>query len=185
MVRERRTDMATNYSFKQFVNTVIDGADTETLMDLGRRYPCTLAAVSEAKGVAPEQIRKIANAVPDFITARKIEKGLQNPGSTEETDEVEAEEEAPAVEEKPAPKKRTRRAHVKKAEPEPEVEDGSEDEDDGKYAGQNAQALFKECKKRGIKAAPKKPAKYYIELLEKDDAKADSAEDEDDEDWDI
>lgn len=177
--------MATNYSFKQFVNTVLDGADTETLMDLGRRYPCTLAAVSEAKAIAPEQIRKIANAVPDFITARKIEKGLQNPGEVEESDEVdEAEEEAP-VEEKPAPKKRARRAHAKKVEPEPEVEDESEDEGDGKYAGQNAQALFKECKKRGIKAAPKKPAQYYIDLLEKDDAKADSAEDEDDEDWDI
>lgn len=181
MVNERRTDMATNYSFKQFVNTVLDGADTETLMDLGRRYPCTLAAVSEAKAIAPEQIRKIASAVPDFITARKIEKGLQNPGEVEESDEVdEAEEEAP-VEEKPAPKKRARKAPAKKVEEEP-VED--EAEDDGKYAGQNAQALFKECKKRGIKAAPKKPAQYYIDLLEKDDAKADSAEDED-EDWDI
>lgn len=176
--------MATNYSFKQFVNTVLDGADTETIMDMGRRYPCTLAAVSELKAVAPEQFRTIANAVPDFITARKIEKGLQNPGETEESEDAEAadvdEEEAPA--EKPAPKKRARKA-VKKDEPEPEAED-EEKADDGKYAGKNAMALFKECKKRGIKAAPKKPAQYYIDLLEKDDAKADTVED-DDEDWDI
>ena len=52
----------------------------------------------------------------------------------------------------------------------------------------NAMQLFKECKKRGIKAAPKKPAKFYVELLEADDAKADDVDDDsddDDDDWDI
>lgn len=179
--------MATNYSFKQFVNNVLDGADVETLMDMGRRYPCLLAAVSEAKAVASDQVRTIANAIPDFVTARKVEKGLQNPGEETEDATDEEPDAEPEVEEKPAPKKRGRKP-AKKAEPEPEPEAEAEDddtEDGGKYAGKNAMTLFKECKKRGIKAAPKKPAKFYIELLEADDAKADSAEDEDDEDWDI
>lgn len=52
------------------------------------------------------------------------------------------------------------------------------DEEDG-YAGMSVQELYKECKKRGIKAEIKKPAKYYISLLEKDDAAAD----EDEDDW--
>lgn len=52
------------------------------------------------------------------------------------------------------------------------------DEEDG-YAGMSVQELYKECKKRGIKAEIKKPAKYYIGLLEKDDAAAD----EDEDDW--
>lgn len=69
-----------------------------------------------------------------------------------------------------------------------EVEEEAEDEAEtaGKYDDMNAMELFKECKKRGIKAAPKKPAKFYVELLEKDDtANADSDEAEaGDEDWD-
>lgn len=69
-----------------------------------------------------------------------------------------------------------------------EAEEEAEDkaETAGKYDDMNAMELFKECKKRGIKAAPKKPAKFYVELLEKDDAaNADSDEAEaEDEDWD-
>lgn len=58
----------------------------------------------------------------------------------------------------------------------------AEEETEGtKYDDMSAMDLFKECKKRGIKAAPKKPAKFYIDLLVKaDEVEADS----DDEDWD-
>ena len=54
------------------------------------------------------------------------------------------------------------------------------------YEGKSAMELFKECKKRGIKAAPKKPASFYAELLVKADteaANATEAETESD-DWD-
>lgn len=67
-------------------------------------------------------------------------------------------------------------------EAEEEVED--EAEATGKYDDMNAMELFKECKKRGIKAAPKKPAKFYIGLLEKDDASKADESDAEDEDWD-
>ena len=60
-------------------------------------------------------------------------------------------------------------------------------ESENAYEGKSAMELFKECKARKIKAAPKKPAKYYIDLLVKDDAaKATEVEsDDDDDDWDI
>lgn len=51
------------------------------------------------------------------------------------------------------------------------------------YEGKSAMELFKECKKRGIKAASKKATKYYIELLVADDAKSDDTEEAEDEDW--
>ena len=53
------------------------------------------------------------------------------------------------------------------------------------YEGKTAMELFKECKARKIKAAPKKPAKFYADLLIKDDAaKAEATEGEaDDDDW--
>lgn len=66
--------------------------------------------------------------------------------------------------------------------------DAEEDDDAGSeettgYSDMTALELFKECKKRGIKATPKKKEKYYIELLEKDDASKAEADDDDD-DWD-
>lgn len=66
-------------------------------------------------------------------------------------------------------------------------EDTAEENDDetaeNPYEGKSAMELFKECKKRGLKPVSKKPAKFYVELLTKDDeAKSQSADD--DEDWD-
>lgn len=56
-----------------------------------------------------------------------------------------------------------------------------EEESTNPYEGKSAMELFKECKERGIKAAPKKPAKFYIDLLLKADA---DSTDSDEEDWD-
>lgn len=69
-----------------------------------------------------------------------------------------------------------------------DAEDEAEDEateSENAYEGKSAMELFKECKARKIKAAPKKPAKYYVDLLVKDDAaKVEATEAEsDDEDW--
>lgn len=73
-----------------------------------------------------------------------------------------------------------------------DAEDEAEDEateSENAYEGKSAMELFKECKARKIKAAPKKPAKYYIDLLVKDDAakaaEVESDDDDDDDDWDI
>lgn len=66
---------------------------------------------------------------------------------------------------------------------EDEAEDEAENDEGGKYDGMNAMELFKECKKRGIKVAPKKPAKFYIDILTKDD-EANADTDAEDEDWD-
>lgn len=57
-----------------------------------------------------------------------------------------------------------------------------EEESNNPYEGKSAMDLFKECKKRGIKAAPKKPAKFYADLLVKADAEA--AEESESDDWD-
>lgn len=62
---------------------------------------------------------------------------------------------------------------------EEEVEEDVDEEETGNpYEGKSAMDLFKECKKRGIKAAAKKPAKFYADLLLKADAEDEGAEDE-------
>lgn len=64
-------------------------------------------------------------------------------------------------------------------------ESAEDDAETDAYEGKSAMELFKECKSRGIKATPKKGAKYYIDLLKKDDAaKAEEADVDDDDDWD-
>lgn len=69
-----------------------------------------------------------------------------------------------------------------------EAEDEDEAEDDATeanpYEGKSAMELFKECKKRGIKAAAKKPAKFYADLLVKADAEAAEDTESESDDWD-
>lgn len=68
--------------------------------------------------------------------------------------------------------------------PATEPEDKDEEEVTDEYAGKTAKELFDLCKKRGIKAAPKKKAEVYIELLRKADEEAATVEEEaDDDDW--
>jgi len=66
-----------------------------------------------------------------------------------------------------------------------EAEETEEATEANPYEGKSAMDLFKECKKRGIKAAPKKTAKFYADLLVKADAEAaeETTETESD-DWD-
>ena len=70
-----------------------------------------------------------------------------------------------------------------------EAKDDTADADVNPYDGKSAMELFKECKARKIKAVPKKPAKFYADLLTKDDAakaktEAKATETEsDDDDW--
>lgn len=80
------------------------------------------------------------------------------------------------------PKRPAKKQGKKRTEP---VEDDWEDDEEEvvDYSELTAKELYKLCKDRDIEAAPKKPAKYYIELLKDDDSKKeDGWDDEDDED---
>ena len=177
--------MAKNYTPKELFDVIVDGNDIDALTDIGRRYPLLSVKLAKLCTVS-DQVADVLGALPGYLTARKLEKTLRG-GASEAVDEAEAtdeadEAEAEPEEEKPAPKKRGRKPKaVVEAEPEaePEVTEG------GKYDGIPAPKLFQECKKRGIKAAPKKPAEFYIKLLEEADASGSNTEDDGDEDWDI
>ena len=205
--------MARTYTIGEAAKILAEGTDVEAITDIHKRFPMTAQKVLEAFAGGKDAVAEMMGYIPDFITTRKVEKQIVTGGSAEDDAEDVAEDAAePDADEKPAPKKRGRKPAAKaeddeaedekpapkrrgrkpKAKPEPEPdpaedEDDYDDEDEGKYSGMNAMQLFKECKKRGIKAAPKKPAKFYIELLEADDAKADDVDDsdDDDDDWDI
>lgn len=211
--KKKGAKMARTYTIGEAAKILAEGTDVEAITDIHKRFPMTAQKVLEAFAGGKDAVAEMMGYIPDFITTRKVEKQIVSGGSTEDDAEDVAEDAAEpdaadkpapkrrgrkpaakaeddeAEDEKPAPKKRGRKPAKAKPEPEPDAaeDEDAEDEDEGKYSGMNAMQLFKECKKRGIKAAPKKPAKFYVELLEADDAKADDVDDDsdDDDDWDI
>lgn len=157
--------MATNWTLSQALAKITEGTDKAAIQDIGRRFPLTAVALAEIGhnvGAA-----KIIGALPSHITARKIESVLKD-GVEQDADadveDTEDEEEAPKNEVKKPAKK------AAKAKTEEDAED--EEEDD-------PVALYKKCKKAGLKVAPKKTAKYYKDQL----SKAEAAEEDADDDW--
>ena len=155
--------MAKNWTMSQAVKAILAG-NKEAIVDIGRRFPLTANAIAAMGN--NEGALTIINALPDHITARKIESVLKD--GVQESEE-EAEEEV--VEEKPTKKEKAAKKPAKKAEEIEEVD----------YSEMNAMELFKLCKKRGIKAEPKKKAAEYIKLLKAADAKLEGNDEE--EDW--
>lgn len=165
--------MAKNWTMKEALEAVVTG-NKEGLQDLGRRFPLT--AVALAKG----DFTTIINALPDHITARKIESVLKDgiQESVEDDENVEVEEEV--VEEKPA-KAKKEKAAKKPAKDEPvEEEEDDETSDEIDYSSMNAVELFKLCKKRGIKVESKQKAAVYVKALKAAD---EATNEENDDDW--
>lgn len=182
--------MARSYTIGEAAKILADGNDFEAIGDIGRRFPIFTNKFMQAMTGNKDAIVEFVGYIPDYVNPRKMEKLIVSDAgeSSDEEDVVDEEQTSKEkVEDEPKPKKR--RASKAKAEPEPVAEKSDDEEQqDGKYAGKNAMELFKECKKRGIKAQPKKPVKYYIELLEEDDevVASESKDDaDDDDDWDI
>ena len=189
--------MATNYTVAEAVKIIADGTDAEKIQDIGRRYPFLMRKATEVAAKAGNSFVEFMAVMPDYFSANKMngcfKKALLGDGEdqaetsdtedqaetsdTEDQTETSDTEDQTEAEEKPA--KKSEKESAKKS---------------GKYDGKSAIDLYKECKKRGIKAELKKPEKYYISLLEKDDAAkakkvekpakpAKKEEAADDEDW--
>ena len=163
--------MARNYQIGEAVEIIAEGTDIEAIQDLGRRYPLLVAKVAKAtSGFNAKEVVELFGCMPEYLSANKVNKaikvavGLADGGTT--TDDVDGD----AEDEKPVEKVSTKKATTKTK------KEGSDDP----YAGKDAIELFKECKKRGIKAAAKKTVRYYVGLLKSAD---DEAEDAEADDW--
>lgn len=179
--------MAQSYTLGEAAKILAEGKDFEAVGDLHRRFPIFTHKLMNAMSGDKDAVVEFMSYIPDYVNPRKVEKVITADPVEQPEEDAETESEPQPDKEKSTPKKRRARKADEEVESESEAE-ADEEQNDGKYAGKNAMELFKECKKRGVKAAPKKPVKYYIELLEKDDAavEADTADsNDDDDDWDI
>ena len=160
--------MATNWTLAQAKKVITEGTDLAAITDIGRRFPLTALAI--AKIGDNEGATTIINALPEHITVRKIESvlkdGIADSGVNDDDDDAEDAEH----DEKPAKKNAKVKAKAKA-----ETDDTTDDED--------PIALYKKCKKAGLKVAPKKSAKYYKDALKKAQ-EAENEADGDADDWD-
>lgn len=144
--------------------------------------------------VIPQDKEKFRNTKAKAYSEKAILKMIDKayPADDVDDDDDDYEEEQPKK--KPASKGAAgKKPSNKKKQPDQDDEDEDdeyeddwdEDEEDDEidYSDMTPQELYKECKKRKIDVAPKKPAKYYIKQLEEYDAAQDDWDDEDDDEW--
>lgn len=207
-----------NYTLKEAVEIIAEGKDLEAIADLGKRFPILSIKIARLTAKAEKEIIDLMQYMPEYLTIKKVNNAVKtvNDSKVEAGDATEAEnkpveeetakevEEPEEKENKPVePKKRGRKPKAKvKAipveEPKAEVEDEEPTEAEetaNNYESKKAVDLFKLCKSRGLKVTTKKSAKYYIDVLKKDDetkAKAEAKkstfieeDEDDDESWDI
>lgn len=223
--KERKT-MAKNWTMAEAAKAVKEN-DMVAIADLGKRFPLMMHLLNKGIAGDGEAVVELFGAIPEYLTANKVNTAIKNvvgDGDVEEDEEEEAVEESKKKADKPAKKaakeaddaddeaddydsmtgnelvalckergiwsklkdkkKAGMIAGLRAADANGDVaeDDDVEDEDGDEYLEMSPQELFKECKKRGLKPEMKKPAKYYIEMLKKDDMAADDADAEDD-DW--
>lgn len=190
--------MAKNWTVAEAVEAILNN-DKNGIADFGKRFAQATNVITRIAAQASDggaALQEFANALPAHVTMRKIDSVLKDGVEPVEDEDVETsdEDEAPAPkkakrgaksdeEKKAAAKARREARKAKKAAKVEEPEDDEEEEADD-YSGMNAVDLYKLCKKRGIKAAPKLKAAEYVKLLKAADAKVAEAEDDaDDIDW--
>lgn len=174
--------MATkNYTLSEAVAIIAEGKDLEAITDLGKKFPILSIKIAKLTTMAKDEFVDFMSYMPEYLTIKKVNNAVKTTDETKETESEEtAEEKEHKVEEPKEPKKRGRKPKQKvEAVPMEETDEAE------KYEEMTAPDLFKLCKSRGIKTMPKKPARFYIDLLEKDDkSKSVEEEVEPDDDWD-
>lgn len=158
-----------------------------TLTDRDYVISVTGKAQNKTYSVVPMDKVKFRNTKAKPYSNKAVLQMIDKAYPCEGTEDEEEEDEAPRK------KKKASKKPVKKVVEEPEEEndyDGEEEWDEAEesendYSSMTPLKLYKLCKEREIEAEKKKPAKYYINLLEEyDDAQEDWGDAEDDEDAD-
>lgn len=155
-----------------------------------RDYVISVSGKQQNKtfSVVPMDKVKFRNEKAKAYSEKAILKMLDKAFPCDDVEDDEDEDEAPK---KRAPKSLGKKSNKKSKVDDDEDEDydyeedwgEEEDNDEVDYSEMSAQELYKLCKERDIKVAPKKPAKYYINQLEEYDAAQEDWGDDDEDEW--
>lgn len=175
-----------NWTVKEAAKVIRENKDVEAIKEIVKHFP--LFAVI----VAAKDFDGLTDAMPEHMTVRKIENELNN-GSAEDADDDTATEDLENMSTKQlialcgkrgikVPKYGKNKQFYLDAlnsagDEDTDVEETEEEEED-------PIALYKKCKKAGLKVAPKKSAKYYKDQLAKAAQAEEDADADDEDDWD-
>ena len=127
--------MAINYTFAEAVAVLHAGTDMEAIADIGKRYPLMSHFANRILAKAGDDFAQFAQAMPEYLTAGKVNGAFKPEKVNEDADEVEQTEEKP-VEAVKADKPKGKRGRPKKvvepvAEPDPDEDVSTDDDADG------------------------------------------------------
>lgn len=203
--------MAKNWTLKEAVAVITEGKSKEEIQELGKRYPITAVAIAKLvmndglqtiMSAMPDHVTmlKLERALKDGVEeAEDDEDEVDDTAGTEDVGDEDLESMTTKQLYALCVKRGIKANKYSKPKSyyielltgndvaevnteEAEAEEAEEEEAGESYEDMNAMDLYKLCKKRGIKAEPKKTAKEYIKLLKAADAEAESEEADDD--WD-
>ena len=171
--------MAKNWTVAEATEAILN-SDKEAVLDIGKRFPLAVRAIA----IAGDKAKDILAAF-NFVTVRKVESVLKDGVEISEDPDEGIED---PTEEKPVKKEKETKVEKstgkrgrpakKKEEAAMNKPEGDADEEEEDYSSMSEVELFKICKKKGLKPAPKQKKQYYLDLLNP----AEDADDEDD--WD-
>lgn len=176
--------MAKNWTVKEAVVVLAQGSDKAAIQDIARRFP--LFATTASRGEVG--LLEIIQALPDHITARKIESVLKaDIEVTEEEEEVKEVKEKPKkAKEKPAKRGRKKKVEEVEEVEEEELEDEELEDDEGEEEGDGLDELsLPELRKRAKKAGIKVKGMSKEEIIAALRGEDDEEDEDDDDDWDI
>jgi len=185
-----------NWTVKEAAKVIRENKDVEAIKEIVKHFP--LFAVI----VAAKDFDGLTDAMPEHMTVRKLENELNN-GSAEDADAEDGEDQADETDDAAedlesmstkqlialcdkrgikVPKYGKNKQFYLDAlnsagDEDTDVEETEEEEDD-------PIALYKKCKKAGLKVAPKKSAKYYKDQLAKAEQAEEDTDADDEDDWD-
>lgn len=153
-----------------------------TLTDRDYVISVTGKAQNKVYSVVPMDKVKFRNAKAKPYSNKAVLQMIDKAYPCEGTEDEEEEDEAPKRKKKKATKKAPKKEVVEDDDYDSE-EEWDEEESENDYSSMTPLKLYKLCQEREIEAEKKKPAKYYINLLEEyDNAQEDWGDAEEDED---
>lgn len=166
-----------------------------TLMD--RDYVISVSGKQQNKTFSVVPMDKVkfrnekAKPLAKKTVLKMIEKAWPDENADSSDDDDYEEDEATKKKRKPAvksgkPKSKSTRDDDEDFEDDYDNDDFDDDDDEDveqDYSEMSAVELFKLCKERGIDAAKRKTEKYYIKLLEEDDAAHEDWDDDGEDEW--
>ena len=149
--------MAKNWKVAEAVNAIRNG-DKDAIADIGRRFP--LFAVNAA--TVNDGAMGLIEAIPEFITVRKMEsvlkKGVDDSEVESEEDEIDEEEE----EVKPKKEKKKEKVAKKKAKKAEEEEEEEEEEKEEQTTSAVSAQRLRAGRSKNRNNTPGKPEAYSV-----------------------